>query len=468
MARLVGTGPASRRDLRPFRPGFPFDGFRRSRWTTMGLQAFIKGLDASGDLVRIRKPVRSRLEAAAVLNALGDRPVLFERIEGSEFPVVGNLFGNKAAFARYFAVEPREVIPRMLHAIEHPSRPRRTGEAPCQEVVEEAVDLDRLPILFHAERDGGRYVTSGVFVTRSRDGIQNVDFHRAMQLDRQRFSIRVVEGRNFDTLLKRDGELPVAVCVGNVPNVLLAGACSVPLGQDELEIANSLEPLLVTKALTFDAWIPADCQFVLEGVVRLEEREIEGPFVDLTGTYDEVRREPVLRVTCVSRRRDAFWQALLPGGREHKMLMGMPREPTIWREVERAGVRCLDVNIDPGGCSWLHAVVQIDKRREDDGRRAIEAGFRGHTSCKHLFVVDRDIDIYDPLDVEWALATRFQADRDLVVRKRERGSSLDPSAEPGTALTTKCGFDCTRPLGPEGGRFEKADFPRIDLKKLLD
>jgi UbiD family decarboxylase len=147
--------------------------------------------------------------------------------------------------------------------------------------------------------------------------------------------------------------------------------------------------------------------------------------------------------------------------------MGMPREPTMFKKVNEAGVKCLDVNVSPGGCSWLHARIKIDKKNEDDGKKAIEAGFAGHTSCKHIFVVDKDIDIYNDQDVEWALATRFQADRDFVMKNREKGSSLDPSAEAETHFTTKCGFDCTAPLETKGKSFGKAPFPKADLKKYL-
>jgi UbiD family decarboxylase len=202
--------------------------------------------------------------------------------------------------------------------------------------------------------------------------------------------------------------------------------------------------------------------------VRLDERAAEGPFVDLTGTYDIVRQEPVFQVTCLTHRKDALWQALLPGKREHQMLMGMPREPTIFKEVQGAGVTCLDVNVNPGGCSWLHAIIRIEKKKENDGKRAIEAAFQGHRSCKHVFVVDSDIDIYNPLEVEWAMATRFQADVDLIVKEREKGSSLDPSADPETSFTVKCGFDCTKPLNVGPVDFERAVFPEINLKELLE
>jgi UbiD family decarboxylase len=434
----------------------------------MGFRDFIKALQGSERITTVRKPVSKTLEAAAILNDLDDRAVLFEAVRESPFGVVGNLFGTKQSFADYFGIEPHDLIPKMVHAIEHPSKPEETDRAPCQEVVEEAVDLDRLPILFHCEGDGGNYISSGVFFTKSREGVQNVDFHRAMQIGKDRFAVRIVKQRDFDTLLGQDKTLPVAVCIGNTPNVLLAAATSVPLGMNELEIANTLEPLQATRPKTFEGWIPADCEFVLEGVVKLDERAPEGPFVDLTGTFDRVREEPVFYVTCVTHRKDALWQALLPGRREHQMLMGMPREPTIHKEVVASGVRCLDVNVNPGGCSWLHAIVKIDKQEKGDGKRAMEAAFRGHKSCKHVFVVDKDVDIYNPLEVEWAMATRFQADADLVVKEREKGSSLDPSADPETSCTVKCGFDCTKPLGREATSFERVRFPEVDLKKILE
>jgi UbiD family decarboxylase len=241
----------------------------------------------------------------------------------------------------------------------------------------------------------------------------------------------------------------------------------VEIGLDELEIANALEPFQVVKAHTTDLWIPAEAEFVIEGTVYRDRRHPEGPFVDLTETQDVIRQEPVLEVKSITHRRDALWHALLPGGLEHKFLMGMPREPTIFREVNQVA-KCLDVNINPGGCSWLHAIVKIKKEHEEDGRAAITAAARGHRSCKHIFVVDEDIDIYDPLSVEWAMATRFQADRDLVMLGRERGSSLDPSAAPETYETCKTGFDLTAPLKTKGKHFKKVQFPTVNLSDFLE
>jgi UbiD family decarboxylase len=354
----------------------------------------------------------------------------------------------------------------MVEAIENRHPCKVVNDAACQQAIDLQPDLNRLPILFHCEQDGGAYISAGVVIAKHPKWGQNLDFHRLMQFSPTEMAVRVVRNRHFDAFLRDLGEVEVAVCVGTAPNVLLAAATSVERGIDELEIANALEPLNVVKARTVDLFVPADAEFVIEGKISLSRTHAEGPFVDLTETYDVVREEPVLTVQAITHRSDAIWQALLPGGLEHKLLMGMPREPTIFRKVNEV-VRCLDVHINPGGCSWLHAIVKIHKQDEDDGKKAILAAFDGHKSCKHVYVVDDDIDIYNPLDVEWAMATRFQADRDLVVIGREPGSSLDPSSEPGSNLTAKVGFDLTKPLHTHGKSFNRADFPDVDLAALM-
>lgn len=431
------------------------------------MRKHIEKLEREGKLVKITKPVSKKLEASGVLKALEPKPVLFEKVTESAFKVAGNLFPTKDSVAEYMGCTASELIPRISNAIKNMKPPERASKGECQEVVEESVDLDSLPILFHCARDGGNYVSSGVMIARDAEYGQNVDFHRLMQIGKNKFSVRVVRERHFDKFLKKNGEVDVAVCVGNGANVLVSAATSIELGQDELGLANTLKQLKVVKAKTVDVDVPAECEFVLEGRVVLEEKHAEGPFVDLTETLDVVRQEPVFTVKKITHRKDAIWQALLPGALEHKVLMGMPREPTIFKKVNEAGVKCLDVNVNPGGCSWLHAIVKIRKQKEEDGKKAIAAAFEGHKSCKHIFVVDEDIDIYNPLDVEWAMATRFQADAKLVVKQKEKGSSLDPSAEPDTHATTKCGFDCTKPLVAKGKNFEKEPFPKIDLKKYL-
>lgn len=432
----------------------------------MSFRDHLHNLEKRGDLLVLREPVSKQLEIAALLKQLEPRPVLFEQVAESGFRVAGNLFCSKAQFADYFQIAVKDIIPTLTRAIENPSNPTVVTDAPCQEVIHLQPNLAALPIPFHFPGDGGPFITAGVMITAHPRHGQNVDFHRCMPFSAVEMAVRVVKGRHFHAFLEDLGQLDVAICLGNTPNVLAAGATSVAMGLDELTIANTLEPLTVVKAKTVDLLIPAEAEFILEGTVHRDRRHAEGPFVDLTGTRDKVRMQPVFELKAITHRQDAVWQALLPGALEHKLLMGMPREPTIFQAVSQV-VRCLDVNVNPGGCSWLHAIVQIDKRDKDDGGKAIQAAFRGHSSCKHIFVVDHDIDIYDPLQVEWAMATRFQGDRDLVVLPKSPGSSLDPSAEPGTKLTTKIGFDLTAPLGEARPNYEKVPFPKVDLDKFL-
>ncbi|HEY9077246.1 MAG TPA: UbiD family decarboxylase [Anaerolineaceae bacterium] len=432
----------------------------------MSFRTYLNRLDTSGELLRLKKSCSKDLTIAGVLSQASPSPIFIESVSGNQFTVAGNLFCSKEMFARYFGIKPCEIIPFISKAISSPSPCQEITSAPCQEVIETGIDLDSLPILFHCSGDGGPYISSGVFITSHPKFGQNLDFHRAMQFSKDKMAIRVVQSRHFDRYLQEQRTLDVAICIGNSPNVLAAAATSVAIGVNELEIANSMEPVPVVKAITSNLLVPAECEFVIEGTVSVDERHSEGPFIDLTETYDIIRQEPVFTVKAITHRRDAIWHALLPGGLEHKLLMGMPREPTIFQKVNEV-VRCLDVSINPGGCSWLHTVIQIEKHHEEDGKKAILAAFAGHSSCKHVFVVDHDIDIYDPLQVEWAMATRFQADRDLVILPRSPGSSLDPSADAGTHMTTRAGFDLTAPLETAGKSFSKAAFPQVDLKNLL-
>lgn len=433
----------------------------------MGFREYIEKIDSANLLKKVNVEVSTNYEIAGILKASEPTTVLFNNVKESDFRVIGNLFCTKEAISSYFGASPSDLIPMISKAIDNRSKPEIISKAPNQEVVQDTVDLDKIPILKHCETDGGPYISSAIVVTRDPEFGQNMDFHRAMQISKNSLATRIVKGRHFHKFLERNGEVEVAFCIGNSPNVLTAAAISVDIGIDELEIANSLEPLKLVKAKTVDLHIPAECEFVLEGKVYLEEKHDEGPFVDLTETVDMIRQEPVFKVKKVTHRKDAIWQALLPGVLEHKILMGMPREPTIYKKVNEAGVSCLDVNINPGGCSWLHAIVQIDKKTGDDGKKAIDATFAGHRSCKHAFIVDKDVNIYDPLSVEWAMATRFQGDTKMIIKDKEAGSSLDPSSEPGTKLTTKIGFDLTAPLVAKGKNFAKAMFPEVDLKKYI-
>jgi 2,5-furandicarboxylate decarboxylase 1 len=424
----------------------------------MDLRRFLTEADRSGYLVRVEEETDPYLDMARVIARLDGRPVLFERVKGSECRVVAGVCSDRRYFAMSLGIAPERVLFRLAQAFEAPQPLPAIynpvpGDALAQEVIEPSVDLERIPFLTHYAGDGGAYATAAVaFINDPKTG-PNASYHRLLRLDRRRVAARLVERRGADSAWRQaQGDLPVAICIGLPLHVLLAASMAPPPGVDELTIAQALAPTPVV-ACANGIRVPADAEFVLEGRIT-KELTREGPFVDLTGTYDFVRQQPIIEVDRITHRREPLYQALLPGRLEHRLLMGMPREPTIFAEVNKVA-RCLNVHVTPGGTSWLHAVVQIATQSPDDGRRAIEAAFRGHSSLKHVVVVDEDVDIFDPGDVEWALATRFQADRDLVVLADQPSSSLDPSAHhvPGQkSRTAKMGLDATiywdTPAGP--------------------
>ncbi len=436
----------------------------------MGFRTFIDQLKKSGELTRITKPVSTEYEVAGLIEALGEKPVFFENIKESNVPIVAGLVSSKDLIARAIGTAKEKLLPKLSSAIEKPVAPTLVEEAECQEVVEKNVDLTKLPIMRYTEKDGGKYIPSAVSIVKDPlFGSRNMCFHRLMLKDRNHFAARIVEERGTDTALKKaGGELDVAICIGNSTAVLLAAATSLPKGVDELGMANALETTELTKCKTVDLEVPKDCEFVLEGRIT-KERTMEGPFLDLTGTIDKIRQQPIIEIKCITHRENPIYQTILAGRNEHKFLMGMPKEPTIFNEVNKV-CQCRDVYITPGGCSWLHAVVQIHKQNPDDGKKAIAAAFEGHKSLKHCVVVDDDINIYDPNDVEWAIATRFQADKNTVILSNQPGSSLDPSgdlSEGKKATTAKAGIDATIPPATTGKGFKKEQYRKIDLKNFL-
>jgi UbiD family decarboxylase len=435
----------------------------------MGLRSFIEALDKNGELTRIKKPVSTEFEMAGIINALAEKPVYFEKVKESTYPVVAGLVSSKDLIAQSLGISKNQLLPKLLDAINHPATAPVVQKAACQDVVETNVDLNRLPIMHYTDKDGGKYIASAVSIVKDPLLGQNMCFHRLMLKDKNHFVARIVENRGTDTALKKaGGELDVAICLGNSTAVLLSAATTLPMGVDELGMANALEKTELVKCKTIDLNVPADCEFVLEGRIT-KEKASEGPFLDLTGIVDRERQQPVVEIKCVTHRQNAIYQTILAGKNEHKFLMGMPKEPTIYNEVNKV-CQCKDVYVTPGGCSWLHAVVQIKKQNADDGKKAITATFEGHKSLKHCVIVDEDINIYDPQDVEWAIATRFQADKNAVILSNQPGSSLDPSGdltEGKKATTAKAGLDATAPLVSTGKGFKKVDYVKVDLNKYL-
>lgn len=399
---------------------------------------------ANGHLVRVAERVRPRFEVAALLRKYEGRPVLFENVEGSEVPIAGNLFSTMDLLCGSLGFPKQEWVAHLNAAIERPGRVREGSGA--FETFEP--DLDLLPILTHYPNDQGPYVTSGVVYARQGTR-QNLSFHRLSRIGKDRFVGRLVENRDLHTMYREAREhgedVDVAIAIGNRSGVLAAAATSVPADQYELGIAAALEPdIEVCRAQTNSTSYPIDSEVVLEGRILHDEVTEEGPFVDLTNTYDVVRRQPVFRIDRIRMRKGATYHALLPGGHEHRLLMGAPRTPTIYHALRQAGVDVKNVFLTEGGSGWLDAVVAIDKHDEADPRAAIDAAVRGHRSLKRITIVDSDVDVTDPSEVSYAVTMYWEAGKEVVL-KGVKGSSLDPMAT-ADGIGSKLGIDATRPL----------------------
>ncbi len=431
----------------------------------MELRQLLKELEADGTLTRIKREVDPHLEIANIISALNESPVLFDKVKGSDFPLFAGIVSSRETISRGTGTTKEKLLFRLAKALRSPKKPKVVKKPPCQENVTKDVDLSKFPLLYHLKGDGGRYTTATVAIINDPDTGPNACYHRLMQIGKKTATGRLIEHRQtWNTYHKVKDDLPVSICIGNKTAVLVAASISPAPGVDELSIANALEETPVAKCITNDLLVPANSEIVLEGRIT-KERNREGPFVDLTGTRDYERQEPVFVIDMITHRNNALYQAILAGGVEHQLLMGMPREPTIYDEVSKV-CTCKNVLMTKGGGSWLHTIVQIIKKKEDDGKKAIEKAFVGHKSLKNVLVVDDDIDIYDMDAVEKAIATRFQPDKDVVILSNQTGSSLDPSAkhEKGKkTITSKMGLDATLPLNADRSKYEVVKYGKVKL-----
>ena len=418
----------------------------------------------SGALRTMRRRVDPALEASRLIQEAEPAPILLEDVAGAK--VLGNLLPDREALARGLGVDPARFLPQLSDILGGRSGRGgdvRRSDAVYGEVEIPLAELGRVPFLTYYKGDGGPYLTSGVWFVRDPKHGENLSYHRMMLGSGspgnpgRRTTVRVVERRGTDTALKNSGgRLEAAVCVGAPAHVLFCASLSPALGVCELDLAAKFAPVELARCKTVDLHVPASSELVIEGRFTGETGP-EGPFVDITGTVDFVREQPVFEITRVACRKDPVHYAIVPGRSDHKTLMGVPKELDIYREVGKA-CECLDVRITPGGCSWLHAAVKIAKRGRDDGRKALEAAFSAHRSLKHCVVVDEDIDAGNPADVEWAIATRLQADVGTLLLKDQPGSSLDPSArhEPGKGSRgAKLGLDATIPADADPSLFKR-------------
>lgn len=435
------------------------------------LRDFLKTLKELGEIVYVDEEVSVKFEMARILREFDGGPAIFFRnVKESTFSVVGNVCGKRSRLCDAVGVREDRLYHSILHAMQNPTTPRIIDEAPVKQIVEKP-KLTRFPILTHYEKDAGPYITSAIVAASFPNGkTENLSIHRLLVLDDTHLAIRMVPHRHLHQLYeiaRKNGKpLEVAIVIGLHPTLMLASCLPIPFGASEYCVANSLldGKLALTACESVDIKVPADAEMVFEGFIDHEEAR-EGPFTDLLGMYDLARNQPVVELVGVLRRKSCMYQALLPGGSEHGLLMGFGRELNIWDAARRIVPSVKAVNLTRGGRGWLHAVISIKKRKEEDAKHVIKSAFSSHPSLKHVVVVDDDIDVFNLEEVEWAIATRFQASRGLITLKNVRGSTIDPSGEDG--ITDKMGIDATKPLHKPSWMFEKATIPENDRLKTL-
>ncbi|MHB8499775.1 MAG: UbiD family decarboxylase [Candidatus Acidiferrales bacterium] len=437
----------------------------------------LRFLEEIGDVRRITRQVKAEFEVAGVTKRADPGPVLvFEHVDSHQMPVVMGLDSTRQRIARSLGTTPVGLIDKYAEAFTSLIKPVEVKDGPVKECKSLDVDLMRdLPVLTHYEKDGGPYITSGLVVAEDPTGeIRNVSYHR-LQVTGPRELRALILPRHLRRLMnaaeERGEGLPIAIVIGCDTAQRLAGAtwgASIPLGMDEYSISGALKgrPEKLVKCETSGIRVPAHAEIVIEATILPHERGQEGPFAEFTGNYGPLTNAPIIRVDAITRRNDAMYQGLLAFTSEHLLLLGLPYEPVIRRVVRQVLPDTDAVHVTTGGCGKFHVVVQIKKRHEADGRDAILAAFHAIRDIKHVTVVDSDVDPFDAQDVEWAVATRFQADKDLVVVERSWGNVLDPSTG-GTAITAKLGIDATRPLAG-GDRFVKVTIPGADQIQVSD
>jgi len=440
------------------------------------LRAFLDQIKKFNELSVVKRKVSTKYEIAAVTSKIdGGNAILFENIKESKFRLVANLVGTRARFARAVHTKESNIHQKVISAIESAKKPKIVAAAKFME--NRSKDLSILPIVKHFEKEPGPFITSSIIYTQNQETrTQNSSFHRLMPLDKTHFSVRMVEGRHlhrtFMYAKEHGDDLKVTITVGVHPAISIAGAYQAEWGKDEIDIANAIlgNKLTLVKVPYSGIKVPSNAEIVMEGKI-LQDKTHKEWMVEMLRTLDFKREQPVFELENLYYRNNPIFHDILSGYSEHRLLMGMPIEAKLNRDVRKEFPRTKKVVMSDGGCNWLHAVVQISKKKDSDAKNVIEKTFSTHRSLKMVTVVDDDIDPSNAVSVEYAMATRFQADKDLTIIEKVRGSSLDPSSDQKNLLTAKLGIDATRPLSKRLEGFEIAKIPRIDkisLKNYLN
>jgi 2,5-furandicarboxylate decarboxylase 1 len=445
-------------------------------WQYPDLRSWLQRLVATDRLVVARDGVSLIDELAAVAKKLElQSAVLFPKPGQHDIPVVANLFADRSWIADSLGVPSGELLSRFQNAVRHPLPWVEVTAAPVHDVVHRDVDLLRqLPIPKHNEHDSGPYITAALLIARNpATGIQNVSIHRCQVSGPDRIGVLLLprHTRHYFRMAEEAGAaLEIALVIGVHPACILASQAIAALDDDEMEIAGALlgQPIEMVKCRTNSVRVPAHAEIVIEGRILPKVREPEGPFGEFPQYYGPRADREVIQVDAITHRNNPIFHTIVGGGIEHLLLGGIPREATLLEHLQRSFPSVRDVRLTRGGTCRYHLAVKIEKAGQGEPKNIIMGAFAGHYDIKQVIVVDMDVDIDEPGEIEWAVATRFQADRDLLVVSGAQGSKLDPSSCDG--VSAKMGIDATKPLSTEPMEFKRIHVKgteNVDLGRVL-
>jgi 2,5-furandicarboxylate decarboxylase 1 len=440
------------------------------------IREFIELLENEDEIIRIKKNVNSIFELPGIVSKFdGNKAVIFENVENKTIPVISNLIGTRKRFAMAMGSKEKNDIHKIINkSINNMDINVKVINNIPPYYQNSSNNLSILPIVTHFEKDAGPYITSSIVYAKDQEkGNQNSSTHRLLKLDDKNMAIRMVEGRHLHKcfMYSKDHkeDLKVAIVIGVHPAINIAAAYQASYGIDEMHIANTIlnGNLLLDINKYSQLLIPAMSEIVLEGKI-LHDKTQEEWMVEMLKTYDFRRQQPIFELEKIRFRDDAIFHDILPGYSEHRLLMGLPVESKMLDQVKNVVPGTSKVFLTDGGSNWLTAVIQITKRVEGEPKNALLAAFAAHPSLKIAIVVDEDIDPTNSIEVEYAISTRCQADKDMIIIKNAKGSSLDPSSDQINLLTTKLGIDATATLLKDKERFEIAKIPGRENIKLTE
>ena len=425
---------------------------------SMGVKTLLEERKCRGSVVELGNLSRE-YEVTRYAYMYRENTLVF-RVNNSEVVCYSNLISSRRDLYSFLnAKNDKEAYTKLLNSIK---KPRRLDTMPFSEYFER-VDFSLLDIPFikYFREDGGYYLTGSIVIACIEE-FCNASFHRMMYVDQDKAAIRIVPRHLYFIYSKYRAmgrDLPVAVVLGVDPAVEIAAASSAPLGVFELEVAAAISgDDKVVKTPLYNIPVPAHSSIVLEGVISHDEFVDEGPFTDIIGLLDEKRRQPVFKLEAVYANVDGlFYHAIVPSFPEHVYLMGFPREAQIYDFVKNIAPTVRSVRLTPGSGGWLHAVISMKQHKPGEARSIGIAVINAHPSVKHVIVVDEDIDVDNPLMIEWALATRVKGSEDIIVLKGLRGSTLDPRSSDGYG--DKVIVDATKPFDEPWTKYRRVRIP---------